>query len=179
VISGALSRHFTLAELTASDTAARLGIDNTPPPSIVEALRETAGRLEAAREILCAAARRDIPIVVTSAYRCEALERVICERAYAAWCRSHSMMPGEASWGLYFSRKQHPRGRAADWRAPRFGTPLEVCRALEPHLAALGIDQLIHEYASWTHTGWPEPGTRARHQVLTIDARGARAGLWA
>jgi hypothetical protein len=68
----------------------------------------------------------------------------------------------------------HVSGRAADILVPGFGTPIEVCKALQPHLEELGIDQLIHEFAAWTHIGTaPTP----RHQILTIDTHGTRPGL--
>lgn len=171
----ALSKHYTLAELTRSDTAARLGIDNTPPAAIVEVLRVTAARLERVREILSEKAAREIPVHVSSGYRCEALERVLCERAYEQWCVKSSLFPGRASWRVYLERKQHPKGRAGDITAPAFGTPLEVCLALEPHREALELDQLIYEFKSWAHVGWSQAAPR--HQVLTIDASGTVPGL--
>lgn len=66
-----LSAHFTLDELTASDTAARRGIDNTPTPQIVDNLRRVAATLEAIRAL------QDRPIVVTSGYRCPELNRAV------------------------------------------------------------------------------------------------------
>lgn len=169
-----LSQHFLLSELVRSDTAARLDIDNWPPEPVIEALRGTAERLEVAREILCEKARREIAILVSSGYRCEALERVLCEKAYAAWCVKNNLMPSRASWKLYFQKKQHPRGTAADWTAPAYGTPLEVCRELAAHAQRLGFDQLIYEFGAWAHTGW---GTPPRHQVLTINGSGTFHGL--
>ena len=49
---GRLSASFTLAEFCESDTATRLGIDNSPPPEIVERLRVTAMRMEKVRGAL-------------------------------------------------------------------------------------------------------------------------------
>lgn len=58
-----LSPHFTLAELTVSDTAKAKGIDNTPTSEHMANLRVTAHRMEAVRRIL------GRPIVPTSGYR--------------------------------------------------------------------------------------------------------------
>lgn len=58
-----LSPHFTLAELTVSDTAKAKGIDNTPTPEHMANLRVTAHRMEAVRRIL------GRPISPTSGYR--------------------------------------------------------------------------------------------------------------
>ncbi len=168
-----LSKHFLLSELVASDTAVRLGIDNTPPAPVIEVLRGTAGRMEPVRSIL------GVPVLVTSGYRCEALERVLCAESYAAWCRKHSLMPSEAAWRLYFETKAHPSGRAIDFKAPGFGTPLEICRELARYAAELGFDQLIHEFRSWAHISWPAGHAAPRRQVLTINGSGAYAGLLA
>lgn len=141
-----LSEHFTLAELTASDTAARRGIDNTPPAEVLPALRETAALLEQVRALLGA------PITITSGYRCLELNRAIGS--------------GDTS--------AHVRGRAADFTCRGFGTPLEVCRAIEA--SPIAFDQLIHEFGAWTHIAWAA-GAGGRRQVLTIDAGGTRLGL--
>ena len=59
-----LSAHFTLAELTVSDAAARLDIDNTPNEVITGNLRKLAITLEQVRELL------GKPIRINSGYRC-------------------------------------------------------------------------------------------------------------
>lgn len=66
-----LSPHFTLAELTASDTAARRGIDNTPTPAIYASLKRTAEALETIRAL------GGKPIIVTSGYRSPALNAAV------------------------------------------------------------------------------------------------------
>lgn len=72
-----LSEHLTLDEMTHSATAEKLGIDNTPPISIVNKLSIFAKTIfEPLREIVNA------PIIVTSGYRCPELERAISGRAY-------------------------------------------------------------------------------------------------
>lgn len=172
-VDGALSQHFTLAELTASDLAARLGIDNTPDVATVERLRGTAARMEAVRAIL------RVPIVITSGYRSEALERALCKGAFRVWCQKYRMEENEASWRLYFDRKAHPKGRAVDFRAPRFGTPIEICRELARYADELGFDQLIHEFGAWVHIGWAPDTARPRKELLTVDAHGTRPGLFA
>ena len=54
-----LTQHFTLAELTKSSTAERLGLDNTPPPEVLPALTSTAEMLERIRSTL------GVPVTVT------------------------------------------------------------------------------------------------------------------
>lgn len=137
-----LSPHFTLAELTVSQEAARRGIDNTPPHEVIERLRRTAQGLEAVRVRLGCA-----PVIVTSGYRCQALNAAI---------------GGSVN-------SQHMRGEAADIIAPRFGCPVEVAAALRD--SGVEYDQLILEYERWVHVSFSE---RPRHQALTIDRNGTR-----
>ena len=144
-----ITEHFSLEELIASEVAARKGIDNTPSADIVANLRTLAAGLERVRVVL------DKPIHVTSGYRCPALNEEIGG--------AHDSM--------------HMQGLAADILCPRFGGPLEVCRAI----AAAGIvtDQIIHEFGRWTHVAFAAPGKQARNALLTIAsaARGYQSGL--
>lgn len=117
-----LSPHFTLAELTFSQTAARKGIDNTPPPEILAVLRHTAEGMEAVR-----AALGGKVISVSSGYRSPALNVAVGGAATSA----------------------HSTGHAVDFNCHGFGSPLEVCRALAA--SGIQYDQLIHEFGRWVH----------------------------
>lgn len=67
-----LSKNFTLAEMTASSTAKRLGIDNTPSKDIIDNLTELVTTvLQPIRDAFNA------PIVVSSGYRCKRLNTAI------------------------------------------------------------------------------------------------------
>ena len=149
-----LTPNFSLAELTRSETAERLGIDNTPTPEHRANLQRTAEMLERIRQHLSAIAGRSIPILVSSGYRGPELNRRI---------------GGSAN-------SDHMQGLAADWIAPRFGSPFEVCTALAPHVQSLGIGQLIHEFGRWIHTGVPVPA-RAVNRVITISRAGTVPGV--
>jgi hypothetical protein len=144
----ALTQHFTLQELTASDTAVRLRINNTPTPQVIGELQKTAELLEVVRRLL-----GDVPLRVSSGYRCLDLNR--------------SLRSSDTS--------AHIPGRAADFTAPGFGTPLEICRALANQVAALKFDQLIHEFNAWVHIGRADD---PRQELLTIDNTGTRTGLF-
>jgi len=98
-----LSDHFTLEELTASQTASRFNIDNTPSEEIVAELTRLAAFLEGVRALLGA------PITISSGYRSLELNARI----------------GGAS------KSQHCEGQAADILAPSYGTPLQVCQAIQ------------------------------------------------
>lgn len=149
-----LTEHFTLEELVQSDTALRLGIDNTPPPGVVPHLGALARGLEQIRAITLH------PLFVHSGFRCEALERLLCEKDFAAWCARHAKNRATA-WGEYFERKVHPMGYAADFTCPAFGPPIEIVRALKD--SGIKFDQLIEE-GTWVHAGF-DP--RLRGEILT------------
>lgn len=119
-----LSEHFTLEELTFSQTAARLGIANEPPPRIVENLTFLASRLEEVRALLKA------PMVVSSGYRSPALNDAV----------------GGSS------TSQHRFGLAVDFVAPAFGDPFEVAQAIAA--SSIAFDQLILEFGKWVHVSF-------------------------
>jgi hypothetical protein len=119
-----LTEHFTLEEMIASDTADACDIDNTPPPEVVDELRKTAELLEKVRSAL-----GDVPVTVTSGYRCEDL---------------NDEVGGVAN-------SQHMTGQAADFIAPDFGTPDEIYDALQNANPPIPYDQLIREYGDWVH----------------------------
>lgn len=132
-----LSPHFTLSELTASDTAARQNIDNTSSPEIEANLALVAAALEKVRAIA------GKPIVVTSGYRCAALNKAVGGAADS----------------------YHVKGLAADINRPG-STPYEFGQDIIA--AGIEFDQLIHEFGRWVHIGLPVPGQKPRKQLLTI-----------
>ena len=132
-----LTDHFTLEELTFSDTAERQGIDNTPTPEIIANLRILAHTLEGVRQLL------GHPILVSSGYR--------------SWPLNTAIGGSRTSF--------HPYGLAADFRCPAFGDPLSICFAIAG--SHIDFDQLIHEFGRWVHIGLPLAGTEPRRQLLT------------
>jgi zinc D-Ala-D-Ala carboxypeptidase len=161
-----LSAFFSLEELVFSDTAARLGIDNQAPARVVAHLQALAYTLDEVR------ARLGRPMHVNSGYRCPALERVIVGEAFPRWCARHDLPVGEAAWTAYLATKAHPDGRAADFTAREYGTPLQVCRELAG--SDIAFDQLIFEH-TWVHLGIARPGEAPRRQVLTLMPDGGYA----
>ena len=116
-----LSDHFSQDELTASQTATRQGIKNTPSPAVVENLRMLAALLEQVRTLLGSHS-----IHISSGYRSLALNRYIGSNDTSA----------------------HIRGYAADFTCPAFGTPIEVAKKIAE--SNLKFDQLIYE-GTWVH----------------------------
>jgi hypothetical protein len=147
-----LTPHFTLAELTASETAERHGIDNTPTPEHLENLQRLAEFLETVK-----AALGGKPVMINSAYRGPAVNEKV---------------GGSKS-------SQHMIGCAADLRIPGMN-PDEVCRAIIA--ADLPFDQLIREFydpaktaGGWTHVSVTNTaGSTPRKQALIIDKTGTR-----
>ena len=67
-----LSEHFTLEEMTASETARKMRIDNTPPDSAIKNLKILCTQiLEPARQ------RFGHPLTITSGFRCVKLNRIV------------------------------------------------------------------------------------------------------
>lgn len=167
-----LTEHFSLDELCQSDTAIRLGIDNTPPADVINNLRRFAEDvLEPLRASLREASGKPVQVFVSSGYRCEALERWLCRKDLSAWSVRHGVMADEAAWGVYFARKAHPKGNSADLRAPSFGTPLQIVRhvAAQPHLM-VSIDQIIME-GNWAHVATADH-PRGQVMTATFDSTG-------
>jgi len=62
-----ITPHFTLKEMTASQTAERQGLDNTPSPEVMRNLRLLCQALEQVRALFAS------PIIISSGYRCPAV----------------------------------------------------------------------------------------------------------
>lgn len=127
----ALSPHFTLAEMTVTDT----GLLNIPSQAQVDRLIHTAENMEIVRE----KALGGLPVVVSSAFRCPAV---------------NARVGGAPT-------SDHLKGDAVDFTCPRFGTPLEIAQAIVK--AQIPFDQLILE-PSWVHISF---GPRMRNERLT------------
>lgn len=128
-----LSPHFSYEEMTVSQTATRYGIDNTPSPVTLGHLRETCRQLETVRSLL------GHPLHISSGYRSQKLNARIGGAPTSAHCS----------------------GYAVDFICPQFGSPLEVCKAIER--AQIKFDQCIEEGA-WCHLSF---APTFRQQFLT------------
>lgn len=152
--------HFTLEEFVRSDKARARGIVNALPLNLVPAAEDTLAMLERIRAFLGERAGCEVPMALSSGYRCPALNWAV---------RNPKAGPGSDATG------DHPRARAADWTAPAFGSPLDVCRALAPHADDLGIGQLIYE-GGWVHTSTALP-LRPINRIITAKAGGYVPGI--
>lgn len=132
-----MSKHFSLAELFRSQTATRLGIDNTPTDQAARNLERLAETLERIRLAIGSKA-----IQVTSGYRSPSLNAMIGGSKTSA----------------------HMDGRAADIVC-RALTPLQLARAIQS--SGIVLDQVILEFGDWVHVGIARVGETARGDVLT------------
>jgi len=118
-----ITTHFSYEELTRSDTAVRLGIDNTPSDSVLANLNVLAQGLEKVRNLLSI---YNSPLLISSGYRCPELNKAL-----------HGA-----------SNSAHMDGYAADFTCPDRGTPLDIVKQLAA--SDLQFDQLIQE-GTWVH----------------------------
>ncbi|PTE02718.1 D-Ala-D-Ala carboxypeptidase family metallohydrolase [Pandoraea apista] len=140
-----LTLHFTLDELTHSQTADRRGIDNSASEDVVANLTRLAQTLERVRVLLGSR-----PITISSGYRSPDLNRAVGGARNSA----------------------HLYGLAADFICPGYGTPLQICKAIAA--SGIDFDQLIHE-GTWVHLGLAQPSQKNRRQVLTANFSGGTA----
>ena len=131
-----LSPHFSLEELTHSDTATRLGIDNTPTVEIIDNLTFLANELEYVRDILSA------PMLVSSGYRSYALNDHLGSKRTSSHCK----------------------GLAVDFISPSFGNPHSVVEAIV--LANINYDQVILEYGRWVHLSFHPTAPRKQALII-------------
>jgi zinc D-Ala-D-Ala carboxypeptidase len=128
MIPSQLSAHFTLEELSDSDYAMRHGINNSPPSVLTSNLMMLAAGLERVRAVL------GVPMYVKSGYRSPALNRAIR--------------------GAQDS--QHMRGLAADFVAPEYGSPRQICESIAERDDFVRFDQLIQEGGAWVHVSFTD-----------------------
>ena len=136
-----LTKNFKLEEFTYSLTASRLKIDNSVPEELMPNIQLTAVKLELVRIAL------GRPIIITSGYRCPALNARVGGAANSA----------------------HTRGLAVDFHSS-FGTPKQICQRLID--AGVQFDKLIQEHNQWVHIGFSP--TKNRQIVLTAVKNGGK-----
>ena len=138
-------KYFTIKELTKSATAKRYGIANDPSIHVTKNLTALIDKvLDPLREAY------GKPIIVTSGYRCEKLNKVV---------------GGAAS-------SQHVKGEAADIRSVQ-DTPEENKKLFDLIVKLkLPFDQLINEFGyDWVHVSF---GARHRRQMLKAVKKNGR-----
>ena len=140
-----LTPHFTLEELTASETAERNGWDNSPNDAELANLTRLADFLEQVKVVLDGK-----PIMISSGLRTKKVNDAVGSK----------------------DSSQHRTGCACDFRVPGM-TPDEVVRKIMA--SGIAFDQVIREFDRWTHLSIPNSDdTSPRKQALIIDKAGTR-----
>jgi zinc D-Ala-D-Ala carboxypeptidase len=140
-----MTPHFTLEELTASETAERNGWDNSPNDQELANLVRLAEFLEQVKEVLAGK-----PIIISSGLRTKKVNDAVGSK----------------------DTSQHRIGCAADFRVPGM-TPDEVVKAIVA--SGIEYDQVIREFDRWTHISIPNSiNFSPRAQALIIDKAGTR-----
>ena len=138
-----LSKNLSLREATKSITALRLGIDNTPDEQVINNLELVAKEIfQPIRDHF------DVPIAVTSGFRCKEL---------------HTALGGSRT-------SQHMAGEALDIDADVYGgiTNADIFKFIYTHL---DYDQLIWEFGddkdpAWIHVSYKRKKGENRNRTL-------------
>lgn len=131
-----LSKHFTLEELTLSQTASRMGILNEVTPTVLDNLTYLAQHLESIRTLL------GTPIIISSGYRSP---------------KVNAAVGGSKN-------SQHISGEAADFTSPVFGTPKQIVSKILS--SGIEYDQVIQEFDSWVHISFRKSAMRKQALVI-------------
>lgn len=134
--------HFSLEELTRSQTATRNEIDNSPDETQLSNIVRLAWFLESLRMRLRMNLGKRLIVIVSSGFRCPELNLIIGGSKTST----------------------HMKGLAADITCPGL-TPLELAEFIRDNMADEGYDQVIHEFGRWVHVGLSEK--LPRYQDLT------------
>ena len=133
-----ITKNFTLQELVASDTATRMGIDNSPDEEVEKKLRLLATSiLQPLRD------RYGKPITVTSGYRCSKLNKAVG--------------------GV--STSQHLKGEAADLVTDDVKALFNLAKKRVED-GEIQVGQLIDEYGRWVHISLPDK--KHKNQILHL-----------
>ena len=143
-----LSKHFTLLELTKSQTAERLGINNSPDNHALACLKALARHiLEPAR------VHFGIPFTPSSGYRCPKLNRAVKSKPTS----------------------QHVRGEAADFEIPTIANR-DLADWIKENLTFDQLILEFHNpdvaNSGWVHCSYREGNNR--NQCLIFDGKSYR-----
>lgn len=162
-----ISKYFQHKEVVKSFEADRAGIDNQVYcPEVVENAKALG------INVLDKVRAKFGAFTPTSWFRCESLERNICDAAFKRWCSKQGVSADAPdAWSAYFIRKQHPKGASADIEVDGVSN-VELFNWIKENLV---YDQLILEYVNpkvagsgWVHVSFDRYGNN-RKQAFKIN----------
>lgn len=135
-----LTRNITLEELTTSQTATRLKINNTPTPEIIENLKVVAAQVQKVRDHF------GKPLIISSGYRSEKLNSAI----------------GGAR------NSQHTKGEAIDIQSTNGYTNADIFNYIKNNLDfdQLIWEYGTRKEPKWVHISYKKSGNRK--QILYV-----------
>lgn len=145
-----LSKHFTLDEMCASQTAVRKGYDEqfAPPDTIKENLKALCDNvLEPISEKLEEEYKESVPVNVSSGYRCP---------------RLNEHVGGSDT-------SDHPHGRSSDITTKKL--TVEEFYLFIKH-SGVEFDQLIQEFGRWVHVSFRSIGVNRKQCLRAIKVDG-------
>lgn len=149
-----LSKNFYLSEFTKSNTAKRLGINNTPGPEEIQNLKDLV-------DAVCQPTREHInaPLIISSGFRCLSLNRAL---------RSSD-------------NSQHVKGQACDMESSSVSN-YELAAWIRDNLSfdqlILEFYTAGDPSSGWVHVSYSSPETN-RHEILTaFDGGTYKYGLF-
>lgn len=156
-----LSKHFTLEQITRSDTATRLGIDNSLPDEMLETWRAGCDNLEAIRKVT------GVELIINSGYRCPELNKRIPGSA------KHSAHTGRLATGVKACAFDIV---CREGNGPLFNTIRQMMQG------QFDVDQLIWEYGTdqapaWVHIGFVFEA-KMRKQLLRKRVGTTKYEVW-
>lgn len=143
-----LTRNFRLSEFTFSETAIRHGIDNSLPLGMTPNAIRMAIWLQKFRDRLCKKYGKDMPISITSGYRCPKLN-----------CKV-----------LGSKTSMHKQMLAVDLKVIGL-TVTQMQREVIELMLDCPYDQCIDEYSGWLHLGLAADGDLPRMENLVARMR--------
>ena len=136
---GTLSEHFDWDDVTRSDKAAALKINNVLPKDLGAVILNTSRGMERVRACL------GKPIYIDSWYRCLELNRAVGSK----------------------DTSDHLKGRAVDFVSPKYGSSLQICDTLVKYKELIRFKQLILEH-TWVHISFDDPSVKPKLEVLSL-----------
>lgn len=146
-----LTDNFSLTEFEVSNTATRLGIDNSVPEELMPNLMAIATWLQVLRNRLTKRLNRQVAVTLTSGYRGPRLNKAI----------------GGAK------ASSHMEALAADIKVSGLSVD-ELFELIRELMVDMPADQVIHEFGTWVHVAVAQLKATPRKQFLYAEKKAGK-----